>query len=129
MKTYIINNQTNEKVEVSICDLNGKKAWITIESKQIICDVDMLPHNLQVVYDTSEDKQMFGKWLTNAYRSQGWKKSKFCEATGITRKSILLIESGEGGVTFDTLVRICNVLGVEFKYPISAEYSEDSKSN
>ena len=124
MKTFAINKATGEKAEVEICDLNGVKSWITKESKQIICSLDTIPDNIQIVYDCTDEKAAFGKWLIASYKAKGWKKCKLCEAAGLTRKQILAIERGENGVHFDTIVKICNILGVEFRYPFLPEEEE-----
>lgn len=111
MKVSIINHTTNGSTDVDLCTFNGRRAWVAISDNRIICNVDELPEHMEVVYDVTEEKEALGQWLTERIKASTWKKSKLVDAANISRANILRYERGETGMTIDTFVKLCYLLG------------------
>lgn len=63
-------------------------------------------------------KQEMGKFIQSRRAALSMKQEDLAELTGITTKTIYLIESGAGNPAVATLEKILNVLGLELSVQI-----------
>jgi transcriptional regulator with XRE-family HTH domain len=64
------------------------------------------------------NKKDLGKTIQNRREYLSLKQEDVAEMTGITSKTIYLIESGKGNPSIDTLTKLVDVLGLEMSIGI-----------
>lgn len=116
MRNYILNKNTNEKVEVKLATINGnEKWWCDAETGKPIMKataVSEYPKGVSVSSDCSLENDMIVQRIKKIRTAKGLSLRQMEVLTGISNQNISKVENGyAASTTIETLTRLLSPLG------------------